>query len=242
MLKIDKLTIGIRTADTMFRVISEWGSLVDAVLAIRNEKPLRDPEYFTTIISNAERDGVQLDGPKSGNSLRITRADIVFVQDRYSGVLSLDRFFQEFETIFATVDKTLKLSAVRRIGIVAEHRIRDIKKPSVYLIDRLTKLPVPDFAAKFSWQVEKRLPSGELVEPDVQKSDFRNVIHQFYDSELDTSVPAKNAINTNLDVQRYYTPARTSAIIAACHELRKEFETEWSTFEKQLAVLKVTSP
>jgi hypothetical protein len=231
---IKKLTIGVKCADKMFRVNSEWGAVVDAVLALRAEAPLSDPEYFKTVGTSDDRDAVQLDNRDKGTMLRVTVEEIIFSHTQYDAEVDVAGFHDAFNAIWPAIDRILKVRNVRRIGIVAEHRIVDVDQPSRRLVEALTKFGVPQFAGRFHCSFERRVPTIEALAPDLLKSDFKNVIHHFYDAEMDASVPAKRAINANLDVQRYYGPALASEVIPACKKARKEFEYEWAKFGELL--------
>ncbi len=221
----------------MFRVHTEWGAVVDAILSLRAEKPLSDPEYFKLVSSS--NNAAQLENREKGNSLLVSTDEISFTHSRYDSELDLDVFFSHFEAVYSTVNQLLKVKNVRRIGIVAEHRIEEIEQPSRHLVARITKLPIPGFAAKFVLQYEKRTPTIEGLAPDVRSADFKNVICSFYDAEMDTSIPDEGAINANVDVQKYYAPPLASDVISAVRRCRKEFDRERATFVEMLRTLQL---
>ena len=241
MLKIMKFSVGLQPPAQAFRVANMWGDITDAVIAGLSEKPIRDPLYFSEISSPAGG-GVQLRGRDSGsNLLSIGSANIVFTQERYTSHVNLDRLFEEFAQLWKIIDGIVRFQQIRRIGMVAEHRISDVEDPSKFLVEKLTKYPVGDYLSKFSCVFERRSASQSGMRPNLANDGFLNVIHNIYDSELDVDVPSDHAINTNLDVQRYYDkPCTGKAVIEETRTLRREFESSWGEFKARLLQLGVT--
>lgn len=236
MLGIKKITIGIRPAHKLFRIAGDWGAAVDAVLSLRGSKPLLDPEYFTNVGRNDERMAYRVHNEGAGHSLTLTTEDVIFTKHRYGqdGSVNVDKFMTEFEAVWSAVNETLKIKTIRRVGIVAEHRVRDVDDPSRLLASALVRYPAPQHSARFTCVFENRIPKNGDEAPDPKKSAFTNLIYQFYDSEADSEVPESRAYNLNLDVQHFYAPHLTGGIVQSVHIVRRDFEAKWREFEAHL--------
>ncbi|MBI5439464.1 MAG: hypothetical protein HY936_11075 [Nitrosomonadales bacterium] len=91
-------------------------------------------------------------------------------------------------------------------------------------MDKLTSLKSNGFPAKFHLSFEDRKNVGVGGLPDPAKDDFINVIRTYYDSLLDVEHPEADSINTNLDVQRYYSPIFKGAPFEEITKLKKEYD------------------
>lgn len=236
MLKIYKISAGFRFSQSAFRVGTLHGMLTDEILSLVSQKPFLDHKYFDSILLQKERNGLMLRNENKGHQLNITTDDFIFTHDRYDPDqhLSLEKFFSHFEAIWRKVDKTLSIPAIRRIGIVAEHRIENTKFPSSKLISSITKMKPTQFAGKFICNFEKRIPVANSVNLDVSNDEFLNLIYSFYDSEMDSQTPASNAVNANLDVQKYYGPTIESGFITELGKVRTIFMDHWKDFEQEI--------
>ncbi len=235
MLRINKFLIGIRPASRMFRVPSVVGLIIDAILAERGEKVLND-EYYTEVASNHDKSNYSLRNEEQGNILRIDLENVIFIKDYYSSKkqFNFKKVINEFSYIWKTINYYLKLKDVRRIGIVAEHQFEiDSQNVNEKLLHLLTNFDGFDLKhpAKFMLRFENRHPTKEGLAPDVDKSDFINVIYSIYDGELDQEHPAKKRINVNIDVQRYFSPLLTSNIPDEVMKLNGVLKKEKSKFE-----------
>ena len=208
MLKVNKFLIGIRPASRMFRVPSVVGLIIDAILAERGGKKLED-EYYSEVASNHEKSSYRLRNEELGNILRIDLENIIFIKDFYvtGKQFNFKKVFDEFAYIWKIINQYLKLNDVRRIGIVAEHQFElEAQNINTKLVQSLTRFNDLKHPAKFMLRFENRYPTKEGVAPDIDKSDFINVIYSIYDGELDAEHPGKGLINANIDVQRYFSP------------------------------------
>jgi hypothetical protein len=238
MLGIKKLTIGVQSQSHMFRVGSMSGQIADAIVAGIVDKPIRNAEYFGEVgLSQGPPPLLQLRSKDKNNSLSVTLNDVVFAQARYSSHVNVDRFLEEFGQLWSIVNTHLKVQQVRRLGLVAEHRVYEVDAPSKFLGEKLTKYPQSDFVGKFQCIFEKHLPVVPGTAPDIKTGEFTNVIHQFYDSALDIETPEEHAINLNLDVQHYFTSKLGTNMIAEAKELRRQFESHWRDFQTQITSL-----
>ena len=81
---------------------------------------------------------------------------------------------------------------------------------------------------------EDRRLTKEGAIPDIKKSNFINVIRDYYDSELDVDHPEENCINSNIDVQQYYSPLFNGGVYEEVIKLRRIFEEEWKRLGEEL--------
>lgn len=234
MMRINKFLIGIRSASKMFRMTSLSGLIIDAILSERGSNKQIDDEYYTQIARNNETANYQLYNEKLGNVLKIDLDNVIFIKDYYnsSKTFNFNKALDEFRQIWTILNDILKLKDIRRIGIVAEHQI-DIGEANVskQLIKSLTTFNKTSHPAKFLLRFENRYPTKEGIAPDIKKSDFVNVIHDFYDSELDTENPKKGALNANIDIQRYYSPLLKANVVEEVKKLNKTFIKETKSLE-----------
>lgn len=226
MTAVRKLTLGLRTENKTFRIDSIWGMLVDSILEARGKEIPNT--YYTQIAETSKKGVVNLLNEDEGNSLLITRQDIAFTKDAYpNGHVNLDEAFSEFSRVWNVVQKTLKLKGVRRIGIVAEHRLNPPNNNNLELMAKLTKLTGKENVANFSLHFENRVPVKAGTVIDVQKGSFTNLIYDFYDSAIDTTDSEVGKINANFDYQNYFTPSLDTRI-------SEEMENHFYAFKKEL--------
>lgn len=243
MLKIRKFVIGVRPASKMFRVSSLVGEAIDAVLARRGIKPLED-EYYSEVATNIEQGAFQLKSENLVNVLRIDRDNVIFTKDYYNidKVIDIEAAILEFAAIWSALEDILKIRDIRRIGFVAEHRIYEEKSnASAILMKTLTTIPPPIYPAKFLLRYEERQPTAEGLAPDIKKSDFVNVITDYYDAEVDADHSERDAANANIDVQKYYAPPLSSNVVSEVRKLQKLFNKELERFNKYLASKGITA-
>lgn len=228
MIAVKKLTLGLRPGTKVFRVDSMWGMLIDALLDARG-KEISDT-YYTQIGETSNASLISMLNEKNGNSLLIDRQNIVFTKSAYpDSRVKLDEAFVEFKSIWSIIQKVVKFKGIRRIGIVAEHRLESTKNNNIELISKLTQVPTPDFPAHFSLHYESRFPAKATDSIDEAKGCFTNVIYDFYDSALDGSVPVEGKINVTLDYQKYYAPLLDERIA-------EEMATHFYAFKKELII------
>jgi hypothetical protein len=237
VLVIKKLTVGITPVAQMFRVASFSGQIADEIIVSTRDKPIRNSEYFTEL-SGPSVAAIQLRNKERGNYLLINSGNIVFTQERFKAHVDIDKFLEEFAQLWGVIDDILEVQQVRRIGMVAEHRVFNVDDPSKVLQGALTKYPMPDHTGKFYCSFEKRIPLGRGASPiNVKVDAFTNMLHQFYDAEMDLESPEPNAFNVNLDVQRYYTDETGDRVLDEVRSLKRDFETQWREFQAQIKAL-----
>jgi hypothetical protein len=237
VLVINKLSVGLAPLAQMFRVTSLSGEIADEIVVNLKEKPIRNSEFFTEF-NSPNTAMVQLRNKERGNSLLVTTGNIVFTQERFGSHVDIDKFLEAFAQLWRVIDHVLDVQQIRRIGMVAEHRVFDVDDPSKVLVGALTKYPQPEYSGKFLCAFEKRIPYARAESPvNFKTGEFTNVIHQFYDSELDIDAPQSSAFNVNLDVQRYYSDLTGDGFSDEVKSLRKEFESQWREFHANLKTL-----
>lgn len=234
MMSIKKIAIGIRPSSRMFRIPSVIGLIIDTILSERGGKKLPD-EYYSEISSNHEKASYRLRNETLGNTLIIDMEHILFVKNYYTIKKHSDikDVFSEFSCIWQTVNEYLKVKDIRRLGIVSEHQFI-VDNTNKKLLDSLTCFQDVKHPAKFRLNFENRHQTAEGLAPDIERSDFLNVIYDIYDGELDVEHPQKGTVNANLDVQRYFSPLIKSNIPEEVAKLHKIFLKEQAKFESFL--------
>jgi hypothetical protein len=209
MVRIKKFIVGIKPATKMFRIGTLGGSVIDAVLAARAEKALSEA-YFSEVGRASDRVGYLLSNDELGNTLRIEDSNIIFIKDLYDSERKFDlaEILAEWRFLWKVVNGILEVRDVHRIGVAAEHQFESVGgTASNKLHSAFFAGAHPQHAGRFNLQYEERRPAmGKTGLPDIKKDAFVNVLHHYYDSELDDDHDVKGRINANLDVQKYYSP------------------------------------
>lgn len=230
-----RFVIGVLLNKRMFRLSSSGGLLVDEILALKDSEALFGEEYFTQIgmSSNPDDLHVTFTDEYKCNNLIVKSDQIIFkktAQDDNAAV-SPDKAHREFETLWKKIDAVLKLPAARRIGIVAEFRISESKPSSAAneLIKNLLTIKAPEHSGRFQLTYEDRQlkPDGGI--PDKESDDYWNTIYTYYLSERDET-PEEGKINANIDVQKYFNPAKTN-VLGELKKVKERFVAEKSKFK-----------
>lgn len=221
---IRKFTVGVQPFAKMFRIQGRAGEAIDEVLRLRTKVI---PENYFNEVKTGEGNSVYLlTGEDAVNQLQITSEGIQFTKDFYNSAKSFDfkKFLDEFRVLWQALNNVLKISEIRRIGLVAEYRYSvDAKHPSNWLRENLTTLDGKLIADKFLLQYEEREPAANGNLPDAKTGDFINYIYTFYDSAKDISHPSTGTVDANLDVQRYFAPLFSGNIGDEALKLHKNF-------------------
>lgn len=234
MPKILKATLGVAFLKPMFRLSTLSGQLADDLLKLRGHAiPAGD---FDSIARDQQNTTLSLYNANSSVLFNISQADATYTFDLYDsdGIFSFEKLFVQFQAIWNTADATLKFPAIRRIGFVTEQRLSTGVKSNDLLMDRLTTIKPNGFPARFHLTYDERLNSGHGGLPDPTKDDFINVIRTYYDSALDGQHSEPDAINANLDVQRYYTPPLTGSPFEEIKRLKIEYDKAAVKFNSDL--------
>lgn len=236
MIPISKFTIGIRPSSKIFRITSLAGSLIDSILELRGSKLIHD-DYFSEVSRNQDHGGMSLKDESGTNTLGIDLDNIIFTKDHYDSEkkLNIETTLKEFHELWKVVNASLKIHDIRRIGLVAEHRFPTTKNNAgKLLLEKFTSLDSQNHPAKLALRYEDRRLTKEGAIPDIKKSNFINVIRDYYDSELDIDHPEDDNINANIDVQQYYSPLLNGSVFNEIIRLKKIFEEERSKLGKDL--------
>ena len=110
MIRMQKLTIGIRPATRMFRMVSVGGVAIDAVLRARDNDFL-PKDYYTQVTTGADHNGYQLANPENGNTLKLDRDNVVFIKDNFDSDQPIDMktAVLEFMLIWSEIKKRVPL-------------------------------------------------------------------------------------------------------------------------------------
>lgn len=236
MIEIDKFVIGVMPASRMFRVPSVVGLVIDKILSERGGKMLSD-DYYSEVASSNEKNSYKLLNNELGNSLIISLDNIIFTKDFYDKdyAFNYKQVVSEFTCIWQIINEYLKISDIRRIGVLAEHQFNvEPQNSNKKLLDLLTVFAGYRHPAKFHLHFENRHSTPEGLAPDIEKSDYINVIYDVYDSEIDANHSKKGAVNANIDVQRYYSPLLKSNIPEQVSKINTIFQREKDDFESFL--------
>ena len=238
---VRKFTIGVLPFAKTFRMHGLGGAAADAVLRLRG-KALPD-SYFAEVGVNPEHTAYRLSGEDQLNSLHLTEESISLTKDYYEATVSFDfkKVLDEFRTIWSALDSVLKLTDIRRIGMVAEYRYAvDTKNASVWLRSKLTTIPTKLATDKFTIRFEEREFAADGGLPDPKKADFINCIYTIYDSAADADHPSLGFIDSDVDVQRYFTPLSNSNVGDEVLKLHKHLEPAQRRIDEYLKSLGAT--
>lgn len=238
---VRKFTIGVLPFAKTFRMHGLGGAATDAVLRLRG-KALSD-SYFGDVGVNTERTAYKLTSEDQVNSLSLTEESIALTKDYYEATTSFDfrKVLEEFRAIWGALDSVLKMTDIRRVGMVAEYRYAvEAKNASVWLRQNLTKFPTKLASDKFMLRFEEREFADDGGVPDPKKADFINCIYTIYDSASDANHPMPGFIDADVDVQRYFTPLLNASVGDEVLKLYKHLEPAVRRVDEHLNSLGAT--
>lgn len=237
MQKILKATVGVVFSERMFRLTTLSGALTDELLALRGKAI--GSGSFKTVGKDSHNSNLRLYNDDEGVFLTINLESITFTRDLYDSESHFDfkSFLNEFRVIWDSANSLLQFPSIRRIGFVTEQRMQAGSDSNKVLVEKLTTLKFAGFPAKFHLTFEDRINVGHGGLPDPTKDDFINIIRAYYDSALDTEHPIPDAINANLDVQRYYSPHLKAKPFDEIINLKKEYDKAAVKFNAELTGL-----
>lgn len=215
---LHRFSIGIQFNERMFRLPSVGGEAIDAILKLRNTNSRIGSSYFSLVnmpLNITNEYSFSLVDEKKENSLTIGQDQFLFKKTSSNAIsaLNIDKIIEEFEILWKTADKLISFGEIRRIGFVGEFRINEkhVAGAGSDLVECLTKFDKPENCSRFhlTFEDRKRNKNGAIADKDTD--DFWNSIFSFYISDLDET-PEKGKINANLDIQKYYNPAKTDPI------------------------------
>jgi len=238
MPKIRKLVIGVRPAKKIFRLTSQVGLVLDRIVdAVGDTFP---DDYVKLVQKTPDEHHASLISEDGSTALTLNLENILLAKDYYDSHnhCDINKILSEFNSVWSIINSILKLRDIRRIGIYAEYRFQPGKdNASAELLSLFTNLNRDGVLAKANLSFECRHLAKKEEKLDIKKSDFINIIENYYDSELDTEHSAKGVINANIDVQRYFSPLLNSGVESELAKLSREFDKASGDFFDRLKKL-----
>jgi len=198
----------------MFRLPSVGGLAIDELLKVCESEKKIGYGYFNQVSTPATKEGeysISIINDKKTNNLAILPDQVVFkkTSNTYSSAINVEKAIDEFQLLWRAANKIIGFPEIRRIGLVGEYRLKE-RKPGdagLQLIESLTKFNAPESCGRFHLTFEERnlKSNGGVADKDID--DFWNQINSFYISDIDET-PEKGMINANIDVQKYFNPAK----------------------------------
>ncbi len=243
-MKLYRLAIGIQFKEKMFRLPSLGGLVIDNILKLRNIDKLISEHFFTkistSIAGSPEYTIIFLDD-KNENELTITHEQFVFKKTATNKISAINKenAIKEFEVLWKTANKILLFNETRRIGLSGEYRIKEsTKKAGNQFLESLTKIDKKENCSKFQLLYETRESDIQNQIIDPVTSDFWNKIFTFFISENEENTE-NGSMNANLDIQKYYNPAKKDPLREINNVLEK-FKKEKEDFTKKLTTLGIS--
>jgi len=238
-MQLHRFVIGIQFNKRMFRLPSLGGLLIDEVLSLReSDKKIKD-NYFTQVSIPVTKDNeytISLIDDNGINSLEILPDQFRFKKTsiKNNSAVNVDKTIQEFEIFWKAANKIITFPAARRIGFVGEFRISEDQENNAgrQLIDSLTKFNPPENCSRFKLTFEDRDLTKEGSVSSIDTDDFWNKILTFYISDTDET-PEKGKINANMDLQKYFNPAKANPL-KELNNIKNKFIEEKVKFKKNL--------
>lgn len=232
---LNRFVIGIKFNKRCFKLPSVGGIAIDEIIALCEKDKDLGANYYNQVSTPSTIEGeysISFMKDKRVNTLSILPDQFVFKKSHESsGSINVDKAISEFQKIWKVANKVCAFPDVRRIGFVGEYRIDPGKnsKSADLLISKLTKFSPPSDCTKFylTWEDRGLDSNGGAVNPDIDA--FVNKIYSFYMSEMDET-PQKGRINANIDVQKYFNPAKLDPI-GEFRELKDIYLTSKAEFK-----------
>ncbi len=243
MLSIKKITVGIRPPRRIFEISSNWGQAFDKIIALEGTKNFRDVQFAKYTVTTPE-DRYTLFTPEKDIVFTFSNGDITFTVSAYETTkhIDIEDFLQKFADIWRAINGVLNLRSIQFIGCVAEHRTSSLKESSTELLTKVTKLDPKGQTHKVQLHVEQIFPTASVEARQTANTDRVVKILDIYDSLMDTEYAEKDAVNVNLDVQRYYHPSFTGNVIDEVkRHVLKEFSKGWGELKEKMRQLGLQS-
>ena len=238
-MKTNKVVLGVRFNNKSFRLQSIMGALTDDFYIECDENKKLGTGYVTKFSFGTDpaEPFVQFSDDNKCNVISVRTDSFIFSKGSISDSASVnvDNAIEEFELLWKFFNKRLQFPSVRRLGLIAETHIDAKSKDSApnQLIESLLSINGPKFSGRFNLTWEDREINSSKVIPDYETGDFWNTIYTFYPSEMDRDFPVEGKINANIDVQKYYNPAKSDPI-KELRSLRAKFTAKKANFKEQL--------
>lgn len=232
-----RFVIGIHFNEKMFRLQSVGGLVIDSILKLRDTEIKND--YFTKVSTSLTRENeytISLIDDSGENIIVISPEQFVFKKKSITegSTVNVIKAIEEFQILWKTANKIILFPASRRIGFVGEIRINERKSgdSGLQLIQAITKFNSPASCGRFHLTFEDRELTKEGKLANVDSDDFWTKHLSFYNSEIDET-PEKGKINANIDVQRYFNPAKVDPL-KELNAIKSRFTEEKTKFKNQL--------
>ena len=176
---------------------------------------------------------VTLSDKNNSTILRFDPSNIIYTKNHYEydTIIKEDDLFKEFDKFWTIINKVIKITSFRRVGIVAENRIEDNSNISGLLKSKLIRIDTGHDVDSNVQLIKNNLTKSinEVLESNEQSDDtfseftlrwmerenrdsnkphnmdeYDNYIYEIYDSKLDSTNPASGCFNFNIDAQEYY--------------------------------------
>lgn len=214
-MQLNKVVIGVRFSKKSFKLSSLSGIVIDDILALRETNKRFGSNFLNKFSSDLDPSNLHVKflDDKGIYSLIIQPDQIAYIKsaDTDTASVNVEQTIKDFEILWKTANKILKFDDIRRIGLVGEFHIKAKSETSApnQLIDALLNIEAPKFSGHFNLRYEDR----DLgLDGDKNTADYWNTLYSFYPSELDVDFPVKGRINANMDVQKFYNPAKSEPL------------------------------
>jgi hypothetical protein len=190
----------------MFRVLGMGGVAVDALLDLRGNKI--DREYFTQIVTSAQRDQYEVQNESKGNSCKVTvEGLIVTKRQTQDEELDVKGFERDTLLMYSTIDAALKIPEVNRIGIIYEYdfSLQSGENANKFIYDHFVNFKYDGIPSNFTLKMAFKLPTKAGILKPEEKKDYYNVITQF-GVKYEEGEPIEDHLFTSIDIQRYFHP------------------------------------
>lgn len=213
-MRLQRFVIGVLFNRKMFRLPSLGGSIIDEVLSVSESEKRMGAGFFDQVSTPQTKNGeysISLINDSKANNFAVLPDQVIFkkTSSSDSASVNVDNVIDEFSVLWKAANKIISFPEVRRIGMVGEYRIKEACSGSAgkQLVDSLTKFPVPESCGRFQLTFDDKGVNERGLPYDKDNDDFWNQINTFYISTMDET-PSSNEINANIDVQKYYNPAK----------------------------------
>ena len=241
---LNKVVVGVVLNERVFRLSSNSGILTDAVVSAANSGQGKEFPLFTRVGGSSDVTNYQVGffTEDMKNVLHIDTAQVVYTRSSSSpgvGSLGVGKVIEEFGALWKILDKVMKFPAVRRIGVVGEFLLfGEGENSSDKLMSGLVKLPVASgsHSSRFNLHFEERRVLSSHGDFNPETADFWNCIYSIYNSERDMDFKLSGRANANIDVQKYYNPAKLNPLreLKSVHE---EFSGKRRLLKERLETL-----
>lgn len=249
-MRLSRFAIGFRFNRPMFRLDNYKGMIVDEILEYCAQTPKFGSTFFPLVshdTGNMAQAHVSLYDKEQNNVLSFSGNEVIYKKAAFGkSAVNIDSVLEEMEQFWSIGTKIARFKTVRRIGLVGEYRFRpeDGLNTTSHLVSKLTNLESPSDGAgfKLTYETRKKVtePTSTHNRINVLADEYWNTIVNFYPSELDELGDEKGAININLDVQRYFAPAKLEPI-KEIKAVRSYFSKEKETLFSKMKSLGLTN-